>query len=129
MKKNEVAKSTKKSEKTSFLVSIKQLPTNLRKLEKKTFSTGSVLDTKRSGKPKKYCGGDACNRLTESLELSPMKSTRKRSAGNADPKNRSMKNEGYHAYKQRDHSYLQYDHSQNVSNGKQTDMVAHSTKS
>ncbi|PSN35328.1 hypothetical protein C0J52_17146 [Blattella germanica] len=53
---------------------------NLRKLEKKTFSTGSILDTKRSGRPKKYCGDDVCNRLTESLERSPMKSSRKRSA-------------------------------------------------
>ncbi|KAJ4442263.1 hypothetical protein ANN_12129 [Periplaneta americana] len=34
---------------------------NLRKMEKKTFSTDSVLDTKRGGKPKK----NICRRLCQ----------------------------------------------------------------
>ncbi|KAJ4425690.1 hypothetical protein ANN_27886 [Periplaneta americana] len=52
---------------------------NLQKLEKKTFSsTGSVLDAKRSGTPKKYVDDDVGDRLNASLKRSPMKSTGKR---------------------------------------------------
>ncbi|PSN36603.1 hypothetical protein C0J52_21289, partial [Blattella germanica] len=79
---------------------------NLRKLEKKTFSTGSVLDTKRSERPKKYCGDNVCNRLTESLERSPMKSTWKRSAEMQIPRTslrRWMKN----AYDRRTWRHIQ----------------------
>ncbi|PSN43626.1 hypothetical protein C0J52_15026 [Blattella germanica] len=78
MKKNEVAKRMKKSEKTSFFVSIKKLPVKpISGNWKRRLSQQALLDTKRSGRPKKYCGDDVCNRLTESLECSPMKSTRK----------------------------------------------------
>ncbi|KAJ4441854.1 hypothetical protein ANN_11713 [Periplaneta americana] len=58
----------------------------LRKLEKKTFSTDSVLDAKRSGKRKKYVDDDVNDRLNKSLKRSPVKSTGKRSAEVQIPK-------------------------------------------
>lgn len=46
--------------------------------EKKAFATGSVLDAPRSGRPKTRI--ETCAPVAESIERSPMKSTRKRSA-------------------------------------------------
>ncbi|KAJ4425679.1 hypothetical protein ANN_27875 [Periplaneta americana] len=48
---------------------------HLQKLENKTFSTGSVLDTNRSKRPKNYVGDDASDCLNESLHRSLMKSS------------------------------------------------------
>ncbi|KAJ4447734.1 hypothetical protein ANN_09742 [Periplaneta americana] len=62
---------------------------NHRKLEKKTVFLNRLyrlLKAKRSGRPRKYVDDDVNGRLNESLERSPMKSTKKRLAKMQSPR-------------------------------------------
>jgi hypothetical protein len=73
---------------------------NLRIIARKTFATGSVFDAKRCGRPRKNV--DLGDRLDESINRSPKKSTRKRSAELNVPRSsmqRVMKEHGYGCFR------------------------------
>ena len=81
----------------------KEAPTeaNLRIMERKTFQTGSVLDLPRSGRRPSH-SEELAERLSVSIDQSPTKSLRKRSAEldvSRTAMLRVMKTEGYKHYK------------------------------